>query len=281
MRLLTDSIYCKVNSFAKFSTSFLTFDFMKRIKKILWAIWRVWFYVVMLIPILLMLPFLVASILTDSGYPYFFKMSRIWAKCVLFGMGFYYKIEKTQKLDSNKSYMFVANHTSMADIMLMLATVDNPFVFVGKMSLSKIPLFGFFYKRTSILVDRSSSKSRMEVFNEAQKRIDRGLSICIFPEGGVPCDETLLLDTFKDGAFRLAVEHSLPIVPLVFPDNKKRLSYTFYSGSPGLMRVKILPCIETAGKTGALDRKEIREKVWNVIYNELLEFAKKHESNPK
>ncbi|OOG73296.1 1-acyl-sn-glycerol-3-phosphate acyltransferase [Flavobacterium sp. A45] len=252
---------------------------MKSVKKIFWAVWRVWFYVVMLIPILIMLPFLVASILTERGYPYFFKMSRIWAKCVLFGMGFYYKIEKVQKLDRKKSYMFVANHTSMSDIMLMLASVDNPFVFVGKMSLAKIPLFGFFYKRTSILVDRSCSKSRMEVFNEAQKRIDRGLSICIFPEGGVPHDESIFLDHFKDGAFRLAVEHHLPIVPLVFPDNKKRLSYTFYSGSPGLMRVKILPLVETVSDKGEpLDRKEVREHVRNLIYDELMAFKKLDES---
>jgi 1-acyl-sn-glycerol-3-phosphate acyltransferase len=142
------------------------------------------------------------------------------------------------------------------------------------MSLAKIPLFGFFYKRTSILVDRSSSKSRMEVFNEAQKRINRGLSICIFPEGGVPHDESILLDNFKDGAFRLAIEHELPIVPLVFPDNKKRLSYTFYSGSPGLMRVKILPYVETAGRTAITDRREIREEIRDLIYNELLEFEK-------
>lgn len=229
----------------------------------------------MLIPILVMSPFLVASILTERGYPYFFKMSRIWAKCVLFGMGFYYKVEKIQKLDRKKSYMFVANHTSMSDIMLMLAVVDNPFVFVGKMSLAKIPLFGFFYKRTSILVDRTSSKSRMEVFDEAQKRINRGLSICIFPEGGVPQDESLLLDTFKDGAFRLAVEHHLPIVPLVFPDNKKRLSYTFYSGSPGLMRAKILPTVDTISLAGEpLDRKEVRERVRDLIYSELLEFER-------
>ncbi|MNG33751.1 hypothetical protein D3C84_1200730 [compost metagenome] len=73
----------------------------------------------------------------------------------------------------------------------------------------------------------------------------------------------------------MAVEHHLPIVPLVFPDNKKRLSYTFYSGSPGLMRVKILPTVETVSSTGEpLDRKELREKVRNLIYNELIEFRK-------
>jgi 1-acyl-sn-glycerol-3-phosphate acyltransferase len=65
----------------------------------------------------------------------------------------------------------------------------------------------------------------------------------------------------------------------VFPDNKKRLSYTFYSGSPGLMRVKILPYVETAGRTAVTDRREIREEIRDLIYNELLEFEKKDKMN--
>ncbi len=245
---------------------------MRAVKIIFWILWRVWFYVLMAIPILLMFPFLVVSILSDKGYPYFFKMARIWAKFILFGMGFYYKIEREQVLDSHKSYMLVANHTSMADIMLMLATVRNPFVFVGKQELAKIPLFGFFYKRTCILVDRSCSKSRMAVFKKAQKRIDRGLSVCIFPEGGVP-DESIVLDNFKDGSFRLAIDHQIPIVPITFGDNKKRFSYTIFSGSPGIMRVKVHKPIETAGKTDS-DRKEIREKVRQIILDQINTFEK-------
>ena len=233
----------------------------------------------MTIPIVVMFPFLVLSILSEKGYPYFFKMARIWSKFILFGMGFYYKVKREQQLYNNKSYMIVANHTSMADIMLMLAIIKNPFVFVGKQELAKIPLFGFFYKRTCILVDRGNSKSRMQVFNEAQKRINRGLSVCIFPEGGVPDDESILLDTFKDGAFRLAIEHQIPIVPITFADNKKRLSYTFFSGSPGLMRAKIHSEINTVGMT-VLDRKPLREKVREVIHTQLLQYknkeAKKH-----
>lgn len=243
---------------------------MRAVKIIFWILWRVWFYVLMAIPILLMFPFLVISILSDKGYPYFFKMARIWAKFILFGMGFYYKIEREQALDSHKSYMLVANHTSMSDIMLMLATVRNPFVFVGKQELAKIPLFGFFYKRTCILVDRSCSKSRMAVFKKAQKRIDRGLSVCIFPEGGVP-DESIVLDNFKDGSFRLALEHQIPIVPITFGDNKKRFSYTFFSGSPGIMRVKVHQPIETTVKTDS-DRKEIREKVRQIILDQINAF---------
>ena len=97
----------------------------------------------MAIPILVMLPFLVLSILKESWYPYFFKMARIWAKVILLGMGFYYKIEKEQELDKDKSYMLIANHTSMVDIMLMLATIRKPFVFVGKKESTKDSAFVF------------------------------------------------------------------------------------------------------------------------------------------
>jgi 1-acyl-sn-glycerol-3-phosphate acyltransferase len=247
---------------------------MRGIKIIFWILYRIWFYILLAVPILIMWPLLFVSLLKESWYPYFFKLARIWAKCILFGMGFYYKIEREQALEPNKSFMFVANHTSMTDIMLMLVAVKNPFVFVGKKSLSKIPIFGFFYKRSCILVDRNSTKSKSEVFDRAQKRINQGLSICIFPEGGVPADETILLDTFKDGAFRLALEHQLPIVPLTFADNKKRFSYTFFSGSPGLMRVKIHTFVSTLGKP-LEDRKQIRDEVYQIIHNQLLLFGSK------
>ena len=245
---------------------------MKIIKIIFWTLWRIWFYLMMGVPIIIMFPFLLVSILKEEWYRYFFIMARIWAKFILITSCFYWKVKSEQVIAMDKSYMFVGNHTSMTDIMLMLAVVKNPFVFVGKKELTKIPLFGFFYKRTCILVDRNSSRSRMEVFNRAQKRLNQGLSICIFPEGGVPTDESIVLDDFKDGAFRLAIEHQIPIVPLTFMDNKKRFSYTFFSGSPGLMRVFIHPLISTIGKTieNKKDIKEVKEQVYEVIHKRLI-----------
>ncbi|MGL5111276.1 MAG: lysophospholipid acyltransferase family protein, partial [Flavobacterium sp.] len=190
---------------------------------------------------------------------------------ILFGMGFRYTVVQEAVLEPKTSYMIVANHTSMVDIMLMLAIVKNPFVFVGKQELAKIPLFGFFYKRTCILVDRRSAKSRHQVFEAAQQRINRGLSVCIFPEGGVPDDETVVLDSFKDGAFRLAVAHQIPIVPITFPDNKKRFSFTFFSGSPGNMRAYVHQIMATNG-LGQESKKSIKEKVHQIILNKLLHF---------
>lgn len=246
---------------------------MIAVKYLLWTLWRIWFYILMGVPIIIMSPILIITISSDKTYPQFFVLARFWAKLILLGMGFPYRIEREQEMEKGKSYMLVANHTSMTDIMLMLAVSKNPFVFVGKKELVKIPIFGFFYKRTCILVDRSSSKSRFEVFQRAQKRLEQGLSICIFPEGGVPEDGPVVLDEFKDGAFRLAIEHQIPIVPMTFPDNKKRFSFKFFSGSPGLMRAKVHRFVETTGLT-LDDKKELKDKVRHIIYRQLHLFNK-------
>ena len=247
---------------------------MKLIKNTFWLLWRIWFHVMLALPLLIMGPIMFLFLLKEKWYPYFFVLARIWAKFALFGTGFYYKIDREQKFEANKSYMLIANHTSMTDIMLMLAVSDQPFVFVGKIELAKIPLFGFFYKRSCILVDRSNSRSRMEVFELAQKRLKQGLSICIFPEGGVPSDESIVLADFKDGAFRLAIEHQIPIVPITFPDNKKRMSYTFFSGSMGVMRAKVHPFINTTGMTieNKTDIRKLKTESWNSIHKQLLEY---------
>ena len=114
----------------------------------------------------------------------------------------------------------------MIDIMLMLSIAKYPVVFVGKKELEKIPIFGYLYRRVAILVDRSSPESRKRVYEKSKKRLDKGLSVCIFPEGGVP-EPSIILDQFKNGAFSLAVEFQIPIVPMTFLDCEKKFPYFF------------------------------------------------------
>jgi len=232
-------------------------------------LYRIWFYVLIAIAIFLLFPVLVVSISKEKWYPFFFKIARIWAKIILFGMGFIVKRTELQPLEKKKSYVFIANHSSMIDIMLMFCIIkDNPFVFVGKKELAKIPIFGFFYKRTCILVDRSDPKSRKEVFVKAQKRLNNGLSLCIFPEGGVPNDSSIVLDNFKDGAFRLAIDYQISIVPICFYDNKKHFPYDSFKGSPGKLRTKILPFVQTIGATQE-NKQEIKETCRKIMYQNL------------
>ena len=238
------------------------------IQNIGYIIYRIWFYVLVTLPIIVFLPVLTISTLSEKWYPQFFWLARnLWARPILLGMGCPQKIEWEEKMVRGKSYMLVANHTSMLDIMLMLRISKNPFVFVGKKELVKIPLFGFFYKRVCIMVDREDHRSRTGVYRRAQRRLDQGLSICIFPEGGVP-EEEKILDDFKDGAFKMAIAHNIPVVPMTFYDTKKRFSFTFYSGGPGLLRVKVHSFFETAILEDE-DKTTLREEVRNVILNEL------------
>ena len=241
---------------------------MKFIKYPFYLFLRIWFYLMMGLPLIIFAPILIVLTFKQSWYPLFFKVARLWGSFVLLASGFL-PIRKNGVFNQpGKSFMIIGNHTSMLDIMLMLHTVKNPFVFVGKKELTKIPVFGYFYKRTCILVDRGDSKSRREVFERAESKIKQGLSICIFPEGGVPEDETILLDRFKDGAFRLAIEHHLPILPLLFPDNKKRFSYTFFSGSFGKTRSYILPEISTANLK-ITDKAKLKSEVYELMLQNL------------
>lgn len=231
-------------------------------------IWRIWFYVWMLVVIILLFPFLFVTTLKESWYASFFKVARVWGVANLLGMGFIPKVKSEQKMEKGKSYMLIANHSSMMDIMLMLYLSKNPFVFVGKKELAKMPIFGYFYKRTCILVDRASAKSKKAVFDECQRRLNQGTSICIFPEGGVPDDLNIKLDQFKDGAFRIAINHQIPIVPITFMDNKKHFSYSFFSGSPGILKAYIHPFISTKNLS-LLDKGKVKDDAYHIILSKI------------
>ena len=246
---------------------------IKAIKVFFIAVWNVWFYVLGFIGIVITLPFLIIFSIKESFYPYFYWVARnIWSNIIMYGMGFYPEIEFKQHIKKGKSYMLVSNHKSMIDIMLMLSLSKDPIVFVGKKELEKIPLFGYFYRRVCILVDRSSPESRKEVYTKAIKRLDTGISVCIFPEGGVP-DPSVILDKFKNGAFSLAIQFQIPIVPITFLDCEKKFPYFFaynhFYGSPGKLRANVHEFIETKGLNQE-NREFLKEKVYDIMHKDLL-----------
>lgn len=245
----------------------------KIIGAILVTVWRIWFIVLAMVPIFIMLPIIAVTLIKETWFKHFYILARIWAHIIFFGMGFSYNKEVKELVDSKKNYMFIANHSSMMDIMLMLILIKNPFLFVGKKELSKIPVFGFIYKRTAIMVDRSSPASRKAVFDEANRRIQQGNSICIFPEGGVP-DRSILLDGFKKGAFRLAIQHQLSMVPISFCNLKYYYPFEWLYGRPGRIKVAFHEHISVKGLT-LDDVNDISKKSWNVIHTSLQDCKKK------
>jgi len=122
-----------------------------------------------------------------------------------------------------------------------------------------------------IMVDRQNIKSRKAVYARAEKRLRQGLGICIFPEGLVP-DPSEDLAPFKDGAFRMAIDFQIPIVPISFVDCKRRFPFQFsanyFKGNPGKLRAHVHPHIITKGMTLA-DKESLKTKTYGIILNEL------------
>ena len=241
---------------------------MKIIKIPFLLIWRSWFYIMIFITIVIMSPVLFILTIKEEYYPTLWKVVRFWSKILIYGMGFRLNFKLDQEIEPNKSYMFCPNHGSLMDGFVLVASSKNPIVFVGKKELEKIPIFGFFYKRVVIMVDRSSAESRKKVYEKAKKRLKNGTSIGIFPEGLVPTEDVILAP-FKNGAFSLAIEHQIPIIPHIYYDCKRLFSWDFFKGGPGIFRVKQCNFISTKGlKTSDLD--SLKDKIFSLIYDNLL-----------
>ncbi len=249
----------------------------KHITRVILMVWRMWFYLLTAIPILILFPILVILVFTKNSYPVIFWIARnIWAPFILFGSGFYLKIKYKNELPKGTSYLLVANHTSYIDPFVMLRVSKNPFVFVGKKELVRIPIFGFIYKRAAIMVDRSSSKSRWGVYERADSVINKGLSVCIFPEKDY-VDNTILLNSFKRGAFKLSIDHKIPIVPMCFLDCKRKFPWHTNYGKPGKLRVETYQVIFPRKRIEEMEllKEEVRSIILNGIENDPLKSNQK------
>jgi 1-acyl-sn-glycerol-3-phosphate acyltransferase len=241
---------------------------VKLMKAPLFLIWRLWFGILILFSILLFFPFLLLFSFKEEHYHLFWKFVRMLSIILIYGMGFRLKFKANENIDPNKSYMYCANHGSLLDPFVLIALSKKPIVFVGKKELAKIPIFGFFYKRTVIMVDRSSFESRNRVFKMAKERLQNGVSMAIFPEGLVP-SEDVVLAPFKKGAFSLAIEFGIPIIPQVYYDCKRFFSWDVFKGRPGVLRVQQYNFIETKGLSLVKDMEVLKSKTFNIIYKDL------------
>jgi 1-acyl-sn-glycerol-3-phosphate acyltransferase len=138
-------------------------------------------------------------------------------------------IEVQASIRKNTPYLFLANHFSYLDV-AMMGFVPGDVLFVGKASIRKAPLFGYYFKKLHIAVDRSRVKSRAETMRRAGEAIDRGSGIVLFPEGGIYTQNPPLMVPFKNGAFRLAIEKQIEVIPvtlsynhLILPDDGQLL----------------------------------------------------------
>lgn len=239
-------------------------------KKVFWALYNVWFVFWFFSIFLLVVPFMYLFLLSKKTHRISHAFFQLWAKLLFPIVGKPIKKEYRFKPDLDKTYVFVANHFSYLDIAVGMGIIDHNFAFVGKSSVSKLPLLGFLFKKLHIAVDRSDKDSRSKTLSRGIRTLARGKSIFIMPEGGIISQHIPKMhQPFKDGPFVMALENGVPIVPITFKNlNDIMPKSTVKSGRP---HVIFHEAIETKGLTKA-DIPQLKEKVYNTIQGELDAF---------
>lgn len=196
------------------------------------------------------------------GYWPFHIISRLFCYLLLIPV----HVEGLEHLDRRKSYVFVANHQGAFDIFLIYGFLNRNFKWMMKKSLRKVPLVGKACESANhIFVDKSGPKAIQRTYDEARRILKGGTSVVVFPEGARTF--TGHMGIFRRGAFQLADELQLPVVPItldgpfdVYPRTKKGL--TFVDWHP--LTMKIHPAITPKGK-GIEHEKEVMREAYDTI----------------
>jgi 1-acyl-sn-glycerol-3-phosphate acyltransferase len=207
-----------------------------------------------------------------KGGNFIYKLCHLWADFFLFVLGIRQQYIYISKPDPAKQYVFVFNHIAYIDIPLIMKAIRKQhFRVLGKAELGRIPIFGFLYKNSAVLVDRSNASNRAKSVLQLKSIIKKGISIVVSPEGTFNMTHQPLKE-FYDGAFRIAIETQTPIKPILFLDAYDRNNYhTIFSLTPGKSRIVYLEEIPVEGLTTA-DVKYLKDKVYKAMEEKLIEY---------
>jgi 1-acyl-sn-glycerol-3-phosphate acyltransferase len=231
----------------------------KKAHSFLYIISMVFFFLVLWPP-------LYYASLKPSRYYRMVKLRRIWAYLSSLFVGITYQFEFEEPIDWNKTYIICPNHTSNLDTSMVSILVKNYCCFMGKESLLNGMVTGIYFRTVDIPVNRDSKMSAFRAFKTAAERLNNGITMVMFPEGGIADDYPPKLQEFKNGPFRLAIEQKIPIIPVSSPMTWKLLwdDGFKYGSKAGTCKVYVHKPIETKHLT-VEDTNALRDEVYGVI----------------
>ncbi len=236
---------------------------MRVIKNIFARIWCLWGLLTFITTFLVIfLPSMLSYLMNEmAGQKFFLIVSRIWMRTWLFLIGCPVKVTGKENFIKGKNYVVVFNHNALLDVPLSAPFVPGPNKTIAKASFAKVPLFGWFYSKGSVLVDRKNEKSRSKSLEAMKAVLAAGMHMCIYPEGarnrtGEP------LKKFYDGAFSLAVSTGKEIIPCIITGTTKAtpINKSFYL-LPTALKMHFLPAVSSEN----ISVTELNQKVFMMM----------------
>ncbi len=225
---------------------------MSKIFQIIYTIWALLVFHVFMI---ILFPFFVIPpYIHKKGIYLTWKAIRLWSYLFSFFNRIIYVKSGMEHIKEGENYVFLVNHTSFLDTPALPQAIDRPFRALAKKELTKIPIFGLLIKVVTVVVDRSSPSSRIKSKNRLNHVLANESSIVVFPEGTMNRTSDYL-QPFYDGAFRIAIDAQVKIIPVVIKGAGKLMKPSSFMMKPGNVFVTILPPVSTASCT----HKEIPE----------------------
>ncbi len=197
-----------------------------------------------------------------------------WITDAVFGLsGIKRKVIGMEHIDPNASYVMVLNHNSMADI-ITIYNLPLVFKWVSKKEVYRIPIIGrLLFAHGDIVINRASTKEAMNlVHSKGKEWLSKGASVAIFPEGTRSKDREI--HNFKAGAFILAKDAGVPILPIVLDNTDKMMRKGFFMNWSNRITIKVLPPIP-AEEVSERSVKEVMAEVHDSMVNTLAEIRKK------
>jgi 1-acyl-sn-glycerol-3-phosphate acyltransferase len=189
---------------------------------------------------------------------------RLWAGLLVKAAGIDLRSENTETIDRDKRYIIISNHYSYFDIPCIFVAIPQPIRFMAKISLFKIPIFGWAIGRAGFIpIDRKNRRTAVKSFELAGERIRKGNTVVVFPEEGRSREKTMR--EFQRGGFLLALRSGLPILPVAIDG-----TYEVYSAkarwlTPGPVTIRVGKPIPTEGLTVRDKERLLRESRAQIL----------------
>lgn len=199
--------------------------------------WLITVPILAVLTILTALITIIGSVLGNRDFWGYYP-ARFWSRCVCTLWFIRVKVVGRENIDPKTSYVFVANHQGALDIWTIYGYLNHNFKWLMKKSLEKVPFVGIACKYAGhVFVDDANPRGVRDTIAEAEERLKDGMSVVIFPEGSRTWDGKL--SPFKRGAFMLAGEFKLPVVPVTIDGAYRCMPRTTYNARPGTIIMTI------------------------------------------